>query len=1084
MKQFFPICFLFCLVSVSTPLYSQIEIVDSLLQQLDLAKEDTTKLVLFEQIGRAYRSVNPQKSIQYLDEGIALAEKGDAYFYLSNLLSFKGVVLMYNLRKHEKAKNTYIENLRVIGLLKKAYPEKLANAYLGLGRAYGILQEVDSSLKYYEKAIPVFKSLQNLSRVAQCNQYIGSLYSTQEKGEQALVFYTKAIQYAENGVDPKTEISSVMSMASVFFKLMQLQKAEVYYKKVIRLGEKYGNNKYFPIAVSSLANIYKRLGMDDKALIYLQKSLESSTKLGSKYGVATALQNLGSYYLQKSNREEVEKHYREALGVLASIRTGEAYFEYVPIIKAQIFQDLSVDAIETGNMIQAEKYIDKALAIANRYGAEKLRIDCYYLSGRIYKNQRKYDLSIVQYKRSLALKQADLFGYLNPRILTAIGEVYALQHQYDSALVYFQKAIQSEFKGFGLSNLYENPKIEDLYVNDYFVKMFFWKANCLQQRFQSEHKLSDIVASVDTYDWLIDILEIQRQKFQGKNAKNKFSEANFPVYKRAIKASLIAYEATGEKKYLEKAFVCSEKSKSSILLEKLLKVERQVQTYIPDSLKLKEREIAAKQTVYEKKIFKLMHESATIDSAQLFIYRDRLFHIQQEKDQLLAEIKTHYPAYYQVKYDFEVASISQIRDQLLESDKGLIEYFVADSTLYTFVVTQDTFRMESLQLDFPLYSWIDSLRICTYGYQLSTNKTDALYKELQKGYEHYAHQLYRKLLAPLGKLPTKLIIIPDGVLAYVSFDALLMQAPDEKETYRNYAYVLKQHQLSYGYSTRLLINMKRIPIMPQKGVLAMAPTFEAEETQFASVEELRRDGLGPLVFNQPEVNFVTDLMSGRALLGKEATEDRFSLLAPQYNIIHLSSHGKFEDRNPDYSFLAFTEIEDTLENERLYVRELYNMRLNAELVVLSACETGIGHLQKGEGIESLARGFAYAGAKSLLTTLWQVNDEASLILMKAFYTHLNNGKPKDEALRLAKLDYIHNANIREAKIHPFFWSAFIAMGDMKPIGSPHSDTRWMWMFGIFVLGVVGIMYYLFRRKAKKDMTYLSKKPTWKWTSSS
>ena len=112
----------------------------------------------------------------------------------------------------------------------------------------------------------------------------------------------------------------------------------------------------------------------------------------------------------------------------------------------------------------------------------------------------------------------------------------------------------------------------------------------------------------------------------------------------------------------------------------------------------------------------------------------------------------------------------------------------------------------------------------------------------------------------------------------------------------------------------------------------------------------------------------------------------------------------------------------------LYNRDLYNLTLNAEMVVLSACETGIGELQKGEGIISLARGFSYAGAKSIITTLWSINDEKSKELMLSFYSNLKEGQTKDAALRQAKLDFIHKYSHRA---HPFFWAAFIPIGDMS-----------------------------------------------------
>jgi CHAT domain-containing protein len=153
--------------------------------------------------------------------------------------------------------------------------------------------------------------------------------------------------------------------------------------------------------------------------------------------------------------------------------------------------------------------------------------------------------------------------------------------------------------------------------------------------------------------------------------------------------------------------------------------------------------------------------------------------------------------------------------------------------------------------------------------------------------------------------------------------------------------------------------------------------------------------------------------------------------AGDYRILHLATHGRADNRVGDYAFLAFSEIKDSIENELLYVKDLYNLELNADLVVLSACETGIGKLQRGEGIISLARAFAYAGAKSIVTTLWEVNDKSTSELMRYFYRELKLGKDKDEALRLARQRYFDKAAPRG--LHPFFWAAFVPVGDMRPV---------------------------------------------------
>lgn len=229
----------------------------------------------------------------------------------------------------------------------------------------------------------------------------------------------------------------------------------------------------------------------------------------------------------------------------------------------------------------------------------------------------------------------------------------------------------------------------------------------------------------------------------------------------------------------------------------------------------------------------------------------------------------------------------------------------------------------------------------------------------------------------------------------------------------------------------------------------MAPFYQGSyqhlENEFGKVLEVadantESDTIGILTFRKAfsaleasgeEVITASKIWKGDYYISSEATEDKFKKVADNYRIIHLSTHGVADNRAGDYSYLAFAQVPDSVENELLYVRDLYNMHLNADLVILSACETATGEMKLGEGIISLARAFAYAGAKSMVTSLWVANDVTTKNLMREFHTYLKKGLPKAQALRLAKLRYLdkHAGEVS----HPFFWAGFVPIGDMSPI---------------------------------------------------
>ncbi len=217
----------------------------------------------------------------------------------------------------------------------------------------------------------------------------------------------------------------------------------------------------------------------------------------------------------------------------------------------------------------------------------------------------------------------------------------------------------------------------------------------------------------------------------------------------------------------------------------------------------------------------------------------------------------------------------------------------------------------------------------------------------------------------------------------------------------------------------------------------MAPFFRGDTTallektdSLSALLALRSDTLAPLMHSGEEALMAARFFGGKALLGDRATKQALETLGGNYRILLLSTHGKANDRKGEYAYLALSAPGDSFHFEKLYVNDIYNLELRADLVILSACETGIGPLQRGEGIISLARAFAYSGAKSIVTTLWSVDDAGTSQLMQLFFSYLQSGHSKDEALWLAKQAFL-SENTDEFYAHPFYWAGFIPIGDMR-----------------------------------------------------
>ena len=315
---------------------------------------------------------------------------------------------------------------------------------------------------------------------------------------------------------------------------------------------------------------------------------------------------------------------------------------------------------------------------------------------------------------------------------------------------------------------------------------------------------------------------------------------------------------------------------------------------------------------------------------------------------------------------------------------------------------------------------------------------------------------------------SKVIVIPDDILEYVSFDALVTQLPDEKGcTYKKLDYLINHHVLTYGYSGSLFFAPKKSG-MRSKKVLAIAPDYKKHAgTLTDSTEDNSRDidkYLYPLVNSEEEVNYALKIYGGKKIVGKDATESNFKAQAGDYSILHFAMHTILDDENPLASRLIFANDDDSLQDGFLNTYEIYTLDLNADLAVLSACNTGSGNISNGEGIMSMARGFIYAGVPSIIMTLWAVDDYSSTYIVKKFYDGLKEDKDKDVALHDAKLDFLRNSN--QLNSHPYFWAAYVQIGDTSPIRSSFLSQA-------LITGVVSLLiiiflfaYFVYRKKRK------------------
>jgi len=531
------------------------------------------------------------------------------------------------------------------------------------------------------------------------------------------------------------------------------------------------------------------------------------------------------------------------------------------------------------------------------------------------------------------------------------------------------------------------------------------------------------------------LLDYLHRRYQGTTSKLRFASH----FNATAESAIQWYAHQSNKNSNEAAWVFAEKAHALILLEAFRKanawnnkISENNKTTANDSLLLLSDAFAA-----EQKKWRDAYAAAENDTVRADILL-KLIKTNEKQEQWLKALERQDSVFFKAKYDTHVITPANAR-HLLAPDQALLEYFVGDSSIYIFVVRPDTLIVREVRRDFPLEDWVEAFREgLSACHSLPEHlQTDALQEKAILQYTTYAPKLHEKLIAPVDSwLLKKVVIVPDGCLGGISFDALLTRPPKNINVFSQYPYLFNDHQFSYTNSATLLQEMrekKHLP-KPTKTLAAFAP-FCVGNTAPAPVNRASNDTIKwvPLPFAKKEVEKIKELMGPNAVavLDTAATKNRFLSIAHQYRILHLATHGLANNHAGEQSFLAFFDAKGQSESGKLHVKDVYGLRLKADLVVLSACETGIGKLQRGEGIISLGRAFAYAGAESVAASLWKVNTENTAKLMELFYLELRSGKPKDEALYEAKRRFMANAS--EYEKHPFFWAGFVLMGDMRSI---------------------------------------------------
>ncbi|RDB03565.1 CHAT domain-containing protein [Runella aurantiaca] len=805
----------------------------------------------------------------------------------------------------------------------------------------------------------------------------------------------KAIEYTEKAVSInslKRPNVSEANLANSHLNLGLLYENELlpqdiakgmwHYERSFSIGQKYPQ-KYSVAADagSNMAKVLNVTGDYEQALKVASVAENLARKSNNPEKLSSCLEKKSNALRALGRLDEAETAMKEIIQ-LAESSSKQIYHGNALANLAALYYEKK----EYRNM---DIYFDKSFEVFRKadfnYGMAMVKTNLGYLKNAMNQSQEAEKL----YKEGLVLADTPA---IKTRLLDNLAMLYYKQKKYSQAISYLQQAIHTFLPAFAeYSNINSNPSpktIKYCAEKNYLLDLIENKGKVWLAQYKQAKNKAYLINAEKTFLVADQMIDLMRWEHKGTQSKLFWRNKTRSIYENAIEACYLL-------KDYEKAFYFFEKSRAVLLNDKL-------------------NELGAKQILSKADLVKEAQLQAKIDElrnkseagkAGTDKIKSELLMAENEQSDFIENLEKTNPAYYHFKYDTTTVSLKQIQQYMKPKRNTLIEYFVGDSLTYAIVVSPSSVKIQRLKFD--LNEAKKYLNLCAKDIATKTELNEFLV---------VSNRLYQNLFAPLNVSKGHVIISQDG--AFLPFEALSRSVSKP-------LYLLNEYAVSYTYSAQFLLkNQPSSNFWPQKSFLGVAPVQFSQKlnTLTGSAESIERIGGAYLWKNE--------------LVHLKATKNAFLNQASGHRIVQVYTHA-FADSTQTEPHIYFAD-------SALKVSDLGNASFKINLLVLSACKTGVGKVAKGEGVLSLARGFSMAGIPSTITTLWSVEDQKTYSLTELFYTFLNEGLSKDEALQKAKFQYIST----HPNAAPSAWAGLVLIGDASALPS---NTFWGWGLGGLVM---------------------------------
>ncbi|HEX5167549.1 MAG TPA: CHAT domain-containing tetratricopeptide repeat protein [Cyclobacteriaceae bacterium] len=827
------------------------------------------------------------------------------------------------------------------------------------------------------------------------------------------------------GKNSREVADSYLWMGAMYkFNLNRKVWAKNYYKQALDLQK-----KYLPDSRYALGSVYYGLSSLARENFEFDEAIALINQYSSlyedlPYEQAYAHQLIANIYMIQNEYEKSLNQRMEAIRIYEqSGFTDELVLAYSNLSDNLKELHRYRQAMET--LMEGEKILSKSKT-KNFLDEQSL----YQNLGDLYRIIGQYDSAKIYFDKSLQLV-SDHLGKKNERIANVYelrGRLYADQGKFKEGLNDYQQMLASVIPDFRPADIFTIPKIEK--ESPFFMTIItaqFNKGDALLAWYEREKNPVHLEQALGQYKSAFAQL-IEARKTIGDELSKPFLMDNFQrSIEKSIQCAKGLFELTHNKHYYQDIFHFVELTKYLNVLDALQRAERANNSNVPKSLLFELDDV--KSELHDLQKEKL--ESGEDSLAQI---NDRILTLIGRRRELTSEI-SKYPDYASSSLDSMLLDVNEIQ-QKLSSGNQILEYFWGTDSIYVLSLTNKSMAISSV----PYSADIDGLFTSVY-HHMSGNQP--FNKDLINRFSKESSTIYKMFIAPF-MLKSKLIIIPDGPLRTISVDALVVNYdPKADTTYGGLDYAILHSEISYAYSASILFKNRLFKNKEIENVLAFSYSNGTGGPIVA-----RRNQPGELPGTYKELEALSRLFKNvKRFTDLDATKVNFINNTTGIDIIHLGVHGIGDEEVADNSRLIFRR--DSLNDSELFAYEIYNLNLSAGLVVLSACESGLGRNQRGEGIFSIARAFTYAGCPAAVMSLWQARDSFTSEIMVKFYENLNKQESVSYSLRDAKLQFLKESDNRAA--HPANWAAFVLNGQDLKFSEESSVRSWIFIMGAITL---------------------------------